>query len=59
MTGNEQVRFCEHCRLHVTNLSSMTRHEALRFVSNSRGRICIRYLQLPATGVLTGVFERH
>ena len=23
MSGNDQVRFCEHCSLHVTNLSNM------------------------------------
>ncbi len=37
MIGNDQVRFCEHCSLHVTNLSSMTRQEAMRFVAKSRG----------------------
>ena len=52
MIGNDQVRFCEHCSLHVTNLSSMTRQEAMHFVSESRGRICVRYLERPNGGVL-------
>ena len=53
MIGNDQVRFCEHCSLHVTNLSIMTRQDALRFIAESRGRICIRYLERPSGGVLT------
>jgi hypothetical protein len=53
MIGNDQVRFCEHCHLHVNNLSTMTRSEALRFVARSRGRICIRFVQGPS-GPLTG-----
>ena len=28
MAGDEQVRFCSHCALHVYNLSAMTRAEA-------------------------------
>jgi ankyrin repeat protein len=54
MIGNDQVRFCEHCHLHVNNLSAMTRGEAIRFVARSRGRICIRYIQGHAGGPLTG-----
>ena len=45
MIGNDEVRFCEHCHLHVTNLSAMTRREAERLVERSRGRLCLRYLQ--------------
>src|SRR5216117_2201658 len=54
MIGNDQVRFCEHCHLHVNNLSAMTRSEAIQFVARSRGTICIRYIQGPAGGPLTG-----
>jgi hypothetical protein len=54
MFGNDQVRFCEHCHLHVTNLSTMTRTEAMRFVERSRGRICIRYVENPSGGPLAG-----
>src|ERR1051326_4852372 len=53
MIGNDQFRFCAHCSLHVTNLSSMTRQDAIHFVSESRGRICIRYIERPNGGVLT------
>src|SRR4051812_10996138 len=53
MQGNDQVRFCEHCNLHVTNLSSITRTEAMRVVAEARGRICVRYIVAPSGGVFT------
>ena len=53
MSGNDQVRFCEHCNLHVNDLSSMTRKNAMRLVARSQGRLCVRYVQLPGGGVLT------
>lgn len=49
MTGNNKVRFCSHCDLSVNNLSEMSRKEAIRFVSQSDGRICVRYLKNPKT----------
>jgi ankyrin repeat protein len=52
MIGNDQVRFCEHCHLHVNNLSTMTRSQAMQFVARSRGRICIRLVQSPSGGPL-------
>jgi ankyrin repeat protein len=59
MTGNDQVRFCEHCNLHVNNLSSMTRLDAMRLVARSKGRLCVRYVQRLDGGVLTkGVPEK-
>ena len=47
MNGNDQIRFCEHCNLHVNNLSGMTRGDARRLVTESRGRLCVRYVRLP------------
>src|SRR5712691_2325172 len=59
MTGNDQVRFCEHCNLHVNNLSNMTRLDAMRLVARSKGRLCVRYIQRIDGGVLTkGVPEK-
>ena len=58
MSGNNQVRFCEHCNLHVTDLSSMTRQNAMRLVARSQGRLCVRYIQLPRVGVLTRAPEK-
>ena len=43
MIGNDCVRFCEHCSLHVHNISAMTRAKALRLAEKSKGRICVRY----------------
>jgi ankyrin repeat protein len=53
MPGNDQVRFCEHCHLHVTNLSSLTWLQAMRLVEQSRGRLCVRYEQRAAGDILT------
>jgi ankyrin repeat protein len=53
MAGNDQVRFCEHCNLHVTDLSAMTRQAARRLVARSQGRLCVRYVQRPDGGILT------
>src|SRR5882724_630980 len=53
MIGNDQVRFCEHCNLHVTDLSSMTRPAAMRLVARSQGRLCVRYVQRANGDILT------
>lgn len=53
MIGNDQVRFCEHCNLHVTDLSAMTRPAAMRLVARSQGRLCVRFIERPDGGVLT------
>lgn len=43
MLGDERVRFCQQCSLNVYNLSSMTRREAESLISNTEGRLCVRY----------------
>src|SRR6266446_718346 len=53
MVGDDQVRFCEHCNLHVTDLSAMTRQQAMRLVARSQGRLCVRFIQRPDGGILT------
>src|SRR5258708_17267335 len=53
MIGNDQVRFCEHCSLHVTDLSAMTRQAAMRLVARSQGRLCVRFIQRPNGRILT------
>src|SRR3954470_21973930 len=45
MIGNERVRFCEHCSLEVTNLSNLTRQEAMRLVAKSEGRLCVQFVR--------------
>jgi ankyrin repeat protein len=58
MSGNDRVRFCEHCSLHVNNLSAMTREEAMRLVTRSQGRICVRFIKGPSGSLLTETTER-
>lgn len=53
MTGNDQVRFCEHCNLHVHNLSEITRSQAQRLINKSNGRLCVRYHRDPNGGPCT------
>jgi ankyrin repeat protein len=53
MKGNDQIRFCEHCNLPVNDLSRMTRPQAFRLVEQSRGRLCVRYLQTSRGEILT------
>lgn len=45
MDGDDRVRFCKECKLHVFNLSAMTRSEAERIVKQAEGRLCVRYFQ--------------
>lgn len=53
MTGNDQVRFCEHCSFEVHNLSAMTRSQAERLVARSNGRLCVQFIQDPDGGPVT------
>lgn len=53
MTGNDRVRFCAHCSLHVANLSDLTRQEAISLVARSQGRLCVRFEKKPDGSVLT------
>ena len=43
MTGDDQVRFCEQCKLNVYNLSAMTRAAATDLVKEREGRTCVRF----------------
>jgi len=58
MKGNDQVRFCDHCDLHVTDLSRLTRHEAMRLVERSQGRLCVRYVRTAGGEILTRESQR-
>ncbi|MGI8924406.1 MAG: hypothetical protein ACR2HJ_10280 [Fimbriimonadales bacterium] len=53
MEGDDGVRFCGHCRLHVFNLSAMSADEAARLVSERRGRLCVRYCRHKDGSVVT------
>ena len=58
MIGNDQVRFCDHCKLAVTNLSALTRPEAIRLVERSNGRLCVRFVTRPNGHLLTKQLPR-
>jgi len=53
MSGNSRVRFCKHCNLHVTNLSEITRPQAMRLVAQSEGRLCLRFERRDDGAVIT------
>jgi len=45
MTGDERVRLCRLCDLHVYNISEMTPAEAYALIAKSEGRICARLVR--------------
>jgi hypothetical protein len=53
MTGDDRVRFCSQCRLHVFNLGGMTREEAEQLVVGREGRTCVRFFRRADGTVLT------
>lgn len=42
MMGDERVRFCRECSLHVYNIAEMTRAEAESLIAHAEGRMCAR-----------------
>src|SRR5258708_34902884 len=42
MKGDDRVRFCDQCSLHVYNIAEMTREEAERLLTETEGRLCMR-----------------
>lgn len=53
MTGDERVRFCRQCDLHVYNISEMTGAEVRALVEKSEGRVCARLYRRADGKVLT------
>ena len=53
MKGDDRVRFCEDCKLHVYNFSSMTPPEIEALISQREGRLCARLYQRPDGTTLT------
>jgi hypothetical protein len=45
MDGDERVRYCADCALHVYNLSAMTAPEAEELVVHKEGHLCVRFYQ--------------
>src|SRR5215207_5663634 len=53
MVGDERMRYCGRCSLHVYNLSGMTRREAEALVTSAEGRLCVRFYRRPDGTILT------
>ena len=53
MHGDERVRFCDQCKLHVYNLSAMTQREAARLVASTEDRLCVRFYRRTDGTILT------
>jgi hypothetical protein len=50
MAGDQRVRFCEQCSLHVYNISEMDRKTAEQLLAEHEGQLCIRmYKRLDGT----------
>lgn len=53
MIGDERIRFCGQCALHVYNLSGMSRREAEQLIEHNEGRLCVRYYKRTDGSVIT------
>ena len=53
MFGDNRTRFCGQCELNVYNLSDMTKREAEALISQSVGRLCVRYFKRNDGTILT------
>jgi hypothetical protein len=53
MEGDERIRFCSGCRLHVYNLSAMDLGEAAETLLEHEGRLCVRFYRRRDGTILT------
>jgi hypothetical protein len=53
MSGDDEVRFCDQCQLHVYDISRLTRPQAEALISRTEGRICARLYRRSDGTVLT------
>ncbi len=53
MVGDEKMRFCHQCQLHVYNLSAMDLEEAADLISRNDDRLCIRFYRRKDGTILT------
>ena len=53
MTGDNRVRFCDHCHLNVYNISELSRSEAEKLIATTEGRLCARLFRRADGTVLT------
>jgi hypothetical protein len=53
MAGDERVRFCGQCGLHVYNISEMSPEAAIALITGTERRICARFFRRSDGTVLT------
>lgn len=53
MPGDDRVRFCKLCNLHVYNISKMTRKETAALIAKTEGRLCARLYRRSDGSVIT------
>lgn len=53
LQGTGPSRYCDHCQLHVHNLSAMTEEQAEAFLRSDGGRKCVYFLRRTDGSVLT------
>ena len=53
MEGDEKVRYCSGCQLHVYNLSAMDLEEAAETLLQREGRLCVRFYRRRDGTILT------
>ena len=53
MIGADRKRYCGECKLNVYNISGMTRPEAEQLLTQSEGRLCVRYYRRADGTILT------
>lgn len=53
MSGDDRVRFCDHCHLNVYNIQALTRLEAETLIASTEGRLCARLFRRADGTVLT------
>jgi hypothetical protein len=53
MTGDNRVRFCDHCQLNVYNISELSRNEAEKLIVSTEGRLCARLFRRADGTVIT------
>jgi hypothetical protein len=53
MGGDDRVRFCDQCNLHVYNIARMTRKEADSLIASTEGRICARLFRRSDGTIIT------
>lgn len=53
MSGDDRVRFCSLCNLHVYNIAEMTEQQATALITKTEGRICARVYRRSDGTVIT------